>query len=195
MTFTVVPNMIDDECIEKLKAYMKVKNHNVGKVGNRVDPDQKIRYDIFITDKELLNYLDIKLMPVIQMHSKELFGKDIMYREAWKLGYYKGTEGGFYIPHRDTTGLTNYRHVSLVISASDASEYEGGELHFPELGKEFKLGRGEGILFASDTLHGVKPVTGGERVVLISFTFTEEGWEHKAEPKIKSNYTPHVVKE
>jgi PKHD-type hydroxylase len=61
--------------------------------------------------------------------------------------------------------------LSCTIFLNDPADYEGGELHI-QLGDghlHFKLKPGEAIVYPSDTLHEVVPVTKGERLVAITF--------------------------
>lgn len=61
--------------------------------------------------------------------------------------------------------------LSCTIFLNDPESYEGGSLHI-RLGDadiRFKLKAGEAILYPSDTLHEVEPVTKGERLVAITF--------------------------
>jgi PKHD-type hydroxylase len=61
--------------------------------------------------------------------------------------------------------------LSCTIFLSDPESYEGGSLHV-RLGDgdvRFKLRAGEAIVYPSDTLHEVEPVTKGERLVAITF--------------------------
>jgi PKHD-type hydroxylase len=61
--------------------------------------------------------------------------------------------------------------ISCTIFLNDPSTYEGGALHI-RLGDadlRFKLQPGQAILYPSDTLHQVEPVTSGERLVAITF--------------------------
>ena len=61
--------------------------------------------------------------------------------------------------------------LSCTIFLNEPDEYEGGELHI-RLGDadlSFKLKPGEAIVYPSDTLHQVVPVTRGERLVAITF--------------------------
>ena len=61
--------------------------------------------------------------------------------------------------------------ISCTIFLSDPADYDGGALHI-RLGDgdlRFKLNPGEVILYPSDTLHEVEPVTRGERLVAITF--------------------------
>ena len=68
-------------------------------------------------------------------------------------------------------GATIRSDLSCTLFLNDPADYEGGELHV-RLGDsdlKFKLGPGEAILYPSDTLHQVVPVTSGERLVAITF--------------------------
>ena len=61
--------------------------------------------------------------------------------------------------------------LSCTIFLNDPEDYDGGELHI-RLGDadlSFKLKPGEAIVYPSDTLHQVVPVTRGERLVAITF--------------------------
>jgi PKHD-type hydroxylase len=61
--------------------------------------------------------------------------------------------------------------LSCTVFLNDPEDYEGGELHI-QIGDahlHFKLKPGEAILYPSDTLHEVVPVTKGERLVAITF--------------------------
>jgi len=61
--------------------------------------------------------------------------------------------------------------LSCTIFLNDPKSYEGGSLHI-HLGDaeiQFKLPPGFAVIYPSDTLHGVDPVTKGERLVAITF--------------------------
>ncbi len=68
-------------------------------------------------------------------------------------------------------GATIRSDLSCTIFLNDPADYEGGELHL-RLGDaelKFKLKPGEAIIYPSDSLHQVVPVTKGERLVAITF--------------------------
>jgi len=68
-------------------------------------------------------------------------------------------------------GATIRSDLSCTIFLNDLADYEGGELHL-RLGDadlRFKLKPGEAIVYPSDTLHQVVPVSKGERLVAITF--------------------------
>ena len=61
--------------------------------------------------------------------------------------------------------------LSCTIFLNDPEAYEGGALHvrLGDASIRFKLPPGQAILYPSDTLHEVEPVTKGERLVAITF--------------------------
>jgi PKHD-type hydroxylase len=68
-------------------------------------------------------------------------------------------------------GATIRSDLSCTIFLNDPKDYDGGELHI-SLGDgdlRFKLNPGQAIVYPSDTLHQVMPVTRGERLVAITF--------------------------
>jgi PKHD-type hydroxylase len=68
-------------------------------------------------------------------------------------------------------GATIRSDLSCTIFLNDPKDYEGGELHIRigDADLKFKLQPGEAIVYPSDTLHQVIPVTTGERLVAITF--------------------------
>ena len=61
--------------------------------------------------------------------------------------------------------------LSCTVFLNDPKDYDGGELHIRvgDADLKFKLPPGEAIIYPSDTLHQVVPVTRGERLVAITF--------------------------
>ena len=68
-------------------------------------------------------------------------------------------------------GATIRSDLSCTVFLNDPKDYEGGELHvrLGDADLKFKLRPGEAIVYPSDTLHQVVPVTRGERLVAITF--------------------------
>ena len=85
--------------------------------------------------------------------------------------------GMHYGPHTDAaylqlpTGASFRSDLSCTIFLSDPDSYEGGTLHvrLGDASIRFKLSPGVAIIYPSDTLHEVEPVTSGERLVAITF--------------------------
>ena len=61
--------------------------------------------------------------------------------------------------------------LSCTIFLNEPEDYEGGALHIrlADASMRFKLKPGQAIVYPSDTLHEVEPVTKGERLVAITF--------------------------
>jgi hypothetical protein len=182
-----------DEFVDDILTYIQDKEFHDGQVGNRVDIKQKKRKDFFINECPTLRMIDNFYFDNMYDKIKTHFG-DIKYREAWKIGKYYGDQEAFYQSHRDTTGDTKYRKMSTICSLTDPDEYEGGCLVFDELGLEFKLKKGQVIIFDSSLLHRVTPVTSGIRTVLIGFMFGDEGCQIKHYISQYSNFSTYIEK-
>ena len=92
-------------------------------------------------------------------------------RNCEKLQVLKYTPGGFYKPHQDAyRNDKNMRMHTCIIALND--DYEGGETVFPNIGKNYKLNKGDMLFFDTmddwgmmtpKALHGGKPVISGEK--------------------------------
>ena len=74
--------------------------------------------------------------------------------------------------HIDNPFMSSGRSdLSFTISLTDNSKYEGGELIIEEMNseKEFKLNKGEIIIYPSTYLHSVKEIKNGERIVCVGW--------------------------
>ncbi len=81
-----------------------------------------------------------------------------------------------YGAHTDTAylklpGGTLRSDLSCTIFLNDPEAYEGGALHITlgDAELQFKLPPGFAVVYPSDTLHAVEPVSSGERLVAITF--------------------------
>src|SRR5690349_12178482 len=84
--------------------------------------------------------------------------------------------GMHYGAHADAAYLTLPQgtvrsDLSCTIFLNEPESYEGGALHVRvgDASIRFKLKPGQAIVYPSDTLHEVEPVTSGERLVAITF--------------------------
>ena len=200
MQYKIIDNLLSEELIDEIMIDAKKKKLNEGKVGNHVNHKQKIRYDLFINDKELLSKIDnVVYSKLYGMILTEL-NRNAKYRESWKVGFYSSENHGFYNYHRDDTGNTRYRNVSFSLSLCEPDSYEGGEIHFKELDMKFKLKKNQCIFFDPGVLHGVTTITKGSRYVLLGFMFDEEGkiLKEKISPQprdFNNHYVPILEKE
>lgn len=76
--------------------------------------------------------------------------------------------GSFQFPHADNTHYPNY-HIGSIIYLN--SNYEGGELFFPQHEITLKPVSGQAFAFPGDSyyLHGVKEITDGVRYTIPTF--------------------------
>ena len=193
MDYKIYENLFDEEFVNKLLEYSKNNIFQDGKVGHRVDQKQKIRKDLFINNNNLIKDIDNIIYDNIYKDVLKEFNIDIKFRERWKFGLYKSEDNGYYNVHRDDIVATVYRKLSMTIALSDPEDYEGGEFHFPDLKKEFKVKKGTAIVFRSSIMHGVKHVTGGDRYIIAGFMFDNDGRNIKEQMKqhtVFRNYIP-----
>lgn len=80
--------------------------------------------------------------------------------------------GGQYGDHVDNALIAGARaDVSFTLFLSQPESYDGGELTVSDRveDRRFKLDRGEAIVYPSNTIHRVEPVTRGARLVVIGW--------------------------
>lgn len=88
----------------------------------------------------------------------------------------KTANGGYYGPHVDNSimgkGSARLRtDMSFTLFLSNSADYEGGELvvHTAGLTQVVKGDWGQLVLYPSTSIHEVKPVTKGERIVCVGW--------------------------
>ena len=88
----------------------------------------------------------------------------------------KTRDGGHYGPHVDNammgSGASRVRtDISFTLFLSDPRDYEGGELaiHTSSMVQNIKGQAGQLVLYPSSSIHEVKPVTSGERIVCVGW--------------------------
>lgn len=172
----LVDNVFTPDQCEHIIAHFNSRTSTQGKVGDRVNTASKIRDDVFLTADESREIDEITLQSLLP-EMQRVFGFVGTHRETYKIGCYKGGDGGFYRPHRDKyrgpkLKEQSYRQYSYTINLND--DFEGGGIYFPEYSPDFyKVPKGGAIVFPSHLLHGVYPVTSGERYVLVCFAFDQ----------------------
>lgn len=190
--YIIIENFLNENEIVNILKCVHPENSRQGRYGDRVHMDKKIRLEYGLNDKELLevenNYEHLRN----KLYKKfNVFG---LYREKWKIGHYLGSNNGFYVEHRDNQSRIKHRDISCICMLSNEDDYEGGELHFKELKKEFRLKKGSAIFFNSNLLHGVKPVTKGERFILLSFISSVESGLKKSDFQLSHFVNNEVVR-
>ncbi|APQ11069.1 hypothetical protein BJP27_06000 [Pseudomonas oryzihabitans] len=89
-------------------------------------------------------------------------------------------------PHNDTATEFSARCVSAILYLNE--DYEGGELLFPRIDLYHKARAGELLLFPSEYLHAVAPISSGTRYCFVGF-FNAESFGNWID-RLNSNYYP-----
>lgn len=147
----------------------------IGDIVPSLNPKQKIREECYLSPDDSILF-DRSYRRIEDSAINPRLGHALRFREPCKIAHYSGKVQGFYNLHRDTQGtgdIMSYRELSAVVFLSSPQTYEGGELVFPDLEVSLKLEAGSAVFFDSSILHGVRPVTQGERYVLITFLFDD----------------------
>ncbi len=178
----LIPNAFTPEfCKKCIDAFRTGKTFD-GTVGveatHAYRPNTKVRTD-FIVGGKLLDEIDEKLSRSVFPEIKKIFGVEITHRELYKIGLYTGEKGGFFKQHRDNFDVPlGYRRIAMTVHLSD--NYEGGGLKFPEYDDHvYRPELGGAIAFSCATMHEARPVTKGERFVLVAFMHGQADEAHR----------------
>lgn len=146
-----------------------------GKTVEILDPDFKKRRDINLADSPLLGEVNQRVIRRIKPEVAKAFQFEITRFERHLVACYDATDQGFFNRHCDnTTKGTAHRRFAMTLNLNPA-EYVGGDLRFPEYGRQlYRTNQGEAIIFSSSLLHEVTPVTSGQRYALLSFFYGDE---------------------
>jgi peroxiredoxin len=100
--------------------------------------------------------------------------------ERYIVSCYSAEDGGHFEAHRDnTTKGTAHRRFAVSINLN--SDFDGGELCFPEFGpKAFKPPPGCAVVFSCSLLHAVSKVTRGRRYAFLPFLYDDEAAKIRA---------------
>lgn len=132
----------------------------------------KRRRDAIVADEELKavirSRLSTRLIPVI----KRAFMFEATHIERYIVACYSAEEGGYFRAHRDnTTQGTAHRQFACSINLN-AEEFEGGDLRFPEFGRQtYRPPTGGAVIFSCALLHEATPVTRGRRYAYLPFFY------------------------
>jgi len=156
--------------IDYWKGGVKLANKVGSNVGNVVNPDIKRRQDVQVDDPALFVQLRDCLVRRVIPAMDQAFHARITVIEAPLIGSYDAGSGWFR-RHRDNTSSQNaHRQFALSLNLNAGEEYDGGELRFPEFGRQlYRPALGEALVFSCSLLHEVLPVTRGQRFGLFTF--------------------------
>lgn len=114
-----------------------------------IDHDMKRRRDCLIEDEPLRRAIAARirrrrLLPEVL----RVFRFDATRMERYLVACYDGATGGFFRPHRDNDG-TGHRQFAVTLNLN-TEDYEGGDLCFPEYGRQtYRAPTGGACVFSS----------------------------------------------
>ena len=161
-----------------------------GKTLAATDASTKRRSDCTVTDEALRNAIQWRAKNRLAPEIAKVFNFQATRMERYIVGCYRAEEEGFFRSHRDnTTKGTAHRRFAVTINLN-ASDYDGGELRFPEFGRRtYKPPTGAALIFSCSLLHEALPVTRGTRYAFLPFLYDE------AAAELRERNNPYLSKE
>jgi predicted 2-oxoglutarate/Fe(II)-dependent dioxygenase YbiX len=138
------------------------------------NPAHKRRRDYIIEDPELIRQTQIRVLRRIYPEILKVYSFNATRMERYIIACYSAEDNAHFRAHRDnTTKGTAHRRFAVSINLN--SEFEGGEVSFPEYGpRSFKPPPGGAVIFPCALLHAVSPVTSGSRYAFLPFLYDDE---------------------
>jgi peroxiredoxin/predicted 2-oxoglutarate/Fe(II)-dependent dioxygenase YbiX len=144
-----------------------------GKTVGVTDHGHKRRRDYNIEDKEVIAATQARIRRRVAPEIAKVHQFQVTRMERYIVGCYTAEDGGHFRAHRDnTTKGTAHRRFAISINLN--SEFEGGEVSFPEYGpRSFKPPPGGAVVFSCSLLHAVSKVTQGRRYAFLPFVYDD----------------------
>lgn len=144
------------------------------------DTAHKVRRDVHVEDAALRATLQARVKRRILPEIRKVHQFEVTRMERYLVACYGDEDGGHFKPHRDnTTRGTAHRRFAVSINLN--TDYDGGEIGFPEYGpRTFKPGTGTALVFSCSLLHTVVPVTRGQRYAFLPFLYDDAAAAQRA---------------
>ncbi|MEM1396406.1 MAG: redoxin domain-containing protein [Pseudomonadota bacterium] len=185
----VLPDIIEPELCKAMislyranggvdSGFMQEKD---GKTVGQLDYSHKRRRDCLIEDKTLIKALQNRVQRRIVPELKKVHQFSVSRMERYIIARYAADEAGHFRPHRDnTTSGTAHRRFAVSINLN--SDFDGGDILFPEYGQRaFRPPEGGAVVFSCSLQHAVNKVTRGERFAFLPFLYDEAAAKIRAE--------------
>jgi len=143
-----------------------------GRIEGVVDYGFKRRRDRVIEDEHLRTQARWRVEKRLLPELRKAFRYRATRMERYLVACYDSGEGGYFRPHRDNDG-TGHRQFAVTINLN-AEDYDGGDLRFPEYGRQrYRPPTGGACVFSCFLLHEATPVTRGTRYAFLPFLYDE----------------------
>lgn len=178
----VVPRIFEPElCRDLIRFYHQHGGEDSGfmrevdgKTVGMIDYSHKKRRDQEITDDKLRQIAMFSIHDRLAPEIEKAFQFKATRIERHIVACYDATSGGYFRPHRDnTTKGTAHRRFAVTLNLN-AEEYLGGDLRFPEFGRQtYRAPTGGAVVFSCSLLHEATPVTEGVRYAYLPFLYDD----------------------
>jgi predicted 2-oxoglutarate/Fe(II)-dependent dioxygenase YbiX/peroxiredoxin len=176
-----LPNVFESEfCARLIELYDRHGGTESGVVrevdGKTVvvsDHAFKRRRDHEIADVEVIKQTQALIRRRIVPEIAKVHQFQVTRMERYIVSCYAADDEAHFRPHRDnTTKGTAHRRFAVSINLN--TDFDGGEVSFPEYGtRSFKAPPGGAVVFSCSLLHAVSKVTRGRRYAFLPFLYDE----------------------
>ena len=185
----VLPNVFEPEfCSELIARYERNGGEESGFVreanGKTIlvhDHSHKRRKDYLIEDQELIASIQARFVRrvITEIHKAHQFKASRM--ERYIVSCYAAEDDAHFRAHRDNT-TKGTAHRRFAVSVNLNSDFDGGEVSFPEYGPQgFKAPVGGAVVFSCSLLHAVSQVTRGRRFAFLPFLYDDAAAKIRSE--------------
>jgi predicted 2-oxoglutarate/Fe(II)-dependent dioxygenase YbiX len=138
------------------------------------DNAHKRRRDYDIEDQTLIKELQLRFHRRVVPQIQKAHQFKVTRMERYIVSCYDAGDEAHFRAHRDNT-TKGTAHRRFAVSVNLNSDFEGGEVSFPEYGpRSFKAPPGGAVVFSCSLLHAVSKVTRGRRYAFLPFLYDEE---------------------
>jgi peroxiredoxin len=176
----ILPRLFEPDFCRQLIAYYErhggsdsgyMKNEG-GVIRGVYDYNVKRRSDRLIDEEPLKQAISRRIVARLNPELLRVFRFNATRMERYLVACYDSTIGGYFRPHRDNDG-EGHRQFAVTINLN-AEEYEGGDLRFPEYGRQtYRAPTGGACIFSCGLMHEATPVTKGKRYAFLPFLYDE----------------------
>jgi len=138
------------------------------------DHSHKRRRDFTLSDPDLIAGLRARFLRRVVPEIAKVHQFKVTRMERFLVGCYTSEDGGHFRAHRDNT-TRGTAHRRFAVSVNLNSDFDGGEVSFPEYGpRGYKAPTGGAVVFSCSLLHAVSRVTRGRRYAFLPFLYDDE---------------------
>ena len=138
------------------------------------DHGHKRRRDCVIKDEKVIEQIRQRFARAVAPELRKAYQYHATRMERYLIGCYRADDGGHFVAHRDNT-TKGTAHRRFAVSVNLNSDFDGGEVSFPEYSRRgFKPPPGGAVVFSCSLLHSVSKVTRGCRYAFLPFMYDDD---------------------